>query len=72
MIDDTVVAFLFPGMVGPLVPANPPGVAVEGVERVADVVVDVADDVDEDDEGLEGTVDEEVFDSRHCDLLAGL
>lgn len=65
MINDTVFAFLFPGMVGPLVPPDPPGVTVEGVERVADIVVDVTDDVDQDHERLEGAVDEEVFDLSH-------
>ena len=61
MIDDAVFSLFLPGMIGLLVPPNPPRMGIDEVDRVADVVVQVADDVDHEHEQLQEEVDQNVF-----------
>ena len=65
MIDDAVFPVFSPGMICLLVPPDTPGVVVDEVDRVADVVVQVTDDEDHQHEQLQAAVDQKVFGRTH-------
>ena len=70
VINNAVFSLFFPGMTSLLVSADPPGMVVDVVERIAHVIVNVGNDVDQDDEQLEAAIDHEVLNTvRHYDFF---